>query len=71
MVYEPTASGMPASTQYWIDPEVMELVSHSDRNLVQLPKRDSFNQDLSISYLAWMGALTVKNFRRLGTLNNN
>jgi hypothetical protein len=71
MVFEPTASGMPSTTQYWIDPEVMELVSHSDRNLVQLPKRDSFNQDLSISYLAWMGALTVKNFRRLGTLNNN
>jgi hypothetical protein len=70
MVFEPTASGMPASTQYWIDPDCMELISHSDRNLVQLPKRESFNQDLSISYLAWMGALTVKNFRRLGTLNN-
>lgn len=71
LVYEPTISGMPANTQYWLDPDVMELNPHTDRNLVRLPKRESFNQDAQIEYLAWMGNLTVKNFRRLGTLNNN
>lgn len=70
VVFEPTVSGMPASTMYFIDPEVLELNPHSNRNLVRLPKRDSWNQDAQIEYLAWMGNLTAKNFRRLGTLNN-
>lgn len=71
VVFEPSVSGMPSATQYWIDPEVLELVYHSNRNLVRLPKRDSFNQDSQIEYLAWMGNLTAKNFRRLGVLNND
>ncbi len=71
VVLEPTVSGMPASTMYFIDPDVLELNPHSQRNLVRLPKRDSFNQDAQIEYLAWMGALTCKNFRRLGVLNND
>ncbi len=70
VVLEPTIAGMPASTMYFIDPEVIELAVHSQRDLVRLAKRDSFNQDAQIEYLAWMGALCVKNFRRLGTLNN-
>lgn len=71
VVLEPTDSGMPASTMYFIDPDVVELISHADRNLVRLPTRYSFNQDAQIEYLAWMGALCVKNFRRLGVLNND
>lgn len=71
IVFESTISGMPASTMYFIDPEVLELRPHSSRNLVRLPKRDSFNQDSQIEYLAWMGALTGKNYRRLGVLNND
>lgn len=71
VVLEPSVSGMPASTMYFIDPDVLELIYHSDRRLVRLPKRDSFNQDSQIEYLAWMGNLTAKNFRRLGVLNND
>jgi hypothetical protein len=71
VVFEASVSGMPASTQYWLDPEVLELRYYEGRNLTRLPKRDSFNQDASIEYLAWMGNLTAKNFRRLGVLNND
>lgn len=71
VVFEPSVSGMPSTTQYWIDPDVMDLITHKDRNLTQLPMRDSFNQDLAITFLASMFTLGVKNFRRLGTLNNN
>lgn len=71
VVFEPTVSGMPSVTQYWIDPEVLELRYYAGRNLTRLPKRESFNQDSSIEYLAWMGNLTAKNFRRLGVLNND
>lgn len=71
VVLEPTVSGMPSSTMYFIDPECIALCPHADRNLTRLPKRDSFNQDAQIEYLAWMGQLVGKNFRRLGTLNNN
>lgn len=71
VVFEPTIAGMPASTMYFLDPEVLELVVHSSRNLVRLPKRESFSQDTQIEYLAWMGNLTAKNFRRLGVLNND
>lgn len=70
VVFEPSVSGMPTSTMYFLDPEVLELNPHSQRNLVRLDKRNSFNQDAQIEYLAWMGNLTAKNFRRLGTLNN-
>lgn len=71
VVFEPTISGMPTATQYWIDPECVDLVAHSQRNLVQLPRRESFNQDSFISYLAWMGNLVVNNYSRLGVLNND
>jgi hypothetical protein len=71
VVFEPNASGMPTATQYWIDPEVLELRYYIGRKLNQLPTRNSFNQDAEISYLAWMGNLTAKNFRRLGVLNND
>lgn len=71
VVFEPTVSGMPGTTQYWLDPEVLELRYYAGRNLTRLPKRESFNQDASIEYLAWMGNLTAKNFRRLGVLNND
>lgn len=71
VVFESTVSGMPASTMYWVDPEVLELRPHSQRNLTRLPKRDSFNQDAQIEYLAWMGNLCPKNYRRLGVLNND
>jgi len=70
VVLEPAVAGMPANTMYFLDPEVLELCYHSQRNLVRLPKRDSWNQDSQIEYLAWMGNLTAKNFRRLGVLNN-
>lgn len=71
VVFEPTTAGMPASTMYFLDPEVLELRYYAGRNLTRLPKRESFNQDASIEYLAWMGNLTAKNFRRLGVLNND
>ncbi len=71
VVYEPQAGGMPSTTQYWIDPEVLELRYYIGRNLTKLPTRQSFNQDAQIEYLAWMGNLTAKNFRRLGVLNND
>lgn len=70
VIFESTLSGMPSNTQYWIDPEVIELRYYQGRNLTKLPTRMSFNQDAQIEYLVWMGALTVKNFRRLGNLNN-
>ena len=71
VVLEPTIAGMPASTMFFIDPEVLELCPHRSRNLVRLPKRESFNQDAQIEYLAWMGNLVAKNFRRLGVLNGD
>lgn len=71
VVFEPNSAGMPTATQYWIDPEVLELRYYIGRNLTKLPTRQSFNQDAQIEYLAWMGNLTAKNFRRLGVLNND
>ena len=71
VVFEGTGSGMPASTMYFVDPEVLELRYYEGRNLVRLPRRDSWNQDSFIEYLAWMGALCAKNFKRLGVLNND
>jgi hypothetical protein len=71
VVLEPTVSGMPSATQYWLDPEVLELCFYNGRNLTRLDTRYSFNQDAQIEYLAWMGNLTAKNFRRLGVLNND
>lgn len=71
LVFEPSIAGMPSTTQYWLDPEVLELVHHTKRNLVRLGERQSFNQDAQIEYLAWMGNLVAKNYRRLGVLNND
>ena len=71
VVFEPSASGMPSTTQYWIDPEVLSLMPHSSRNLARLPKRDSYNQDAQIEYLATMIAFGAKNYKRLGVLNND
>lgn len=70
VVFEPQAAGMPANTMYFIDPEVLKICVHSQRNLVRLPQVRAYAQDSTIEYLAWMGQLCANNFRRLGTLNN-
>lgn len=71
VVFEPTTAGMPASTMYFLDPECLELRYVRGRNMARLPKRDSFNQDMQIEYLASIVQLVGLNYRRLGVLNND
>lgn len=71
VVFEPTDSGMPSATQYWIDPEALVLQIHADRDLVSLGTRQSYTQDAQIEYLGWMGNLCARTYRKLGVLNND
>lgn len=72
VLYVPaTASGMPDTTMWFVDPDCVELHIYRARNFTRLPRRDSFSQDAFIEYIAWMGNLCANNVRKLVVLNND
>lgn len=68
VVYDSSASGMPASTGYFINTDYMDLVVHQDANMEIMPELKSVNQDAVVIPILFMGNLTVSNRARQGTL---
>lgn len=51
----------PSNHFYMLNTEYLKYRPHRRRNMVPLKRRDSFNQDGFIQYLAWAGAFTISN----------
>ena len=51
----------PSQHMYMLNSDYLKFRPHSKRNMVPLRRRDSYNQDGFIQYLAWAGAFTITN----------
>lgn len=61
VVYDTTASGIPATHTYMINTNYLKLVTHSDADLDEMEKKEPVNQDGEVVPILWMGNLTISN----------
>lgn len=54
-------SGIPANHMYFLNTDYLELVVHTDADLVVMDEMKPFNQDAAVIPVLWMGNLTVTN----------
>lgn len=64
--FDSTASGIPASTMYFINTDFLELVAHQDANMEIMPELRSVNQDAIVIPILFQGNLVVSNRARQG-----
>lgn len=65
VLYDTTASGVPANHAYFINTNYLKLVTHQDADLDEMEKKEPVNQDGEVVPILWMGNLTCSN-RKLG-----
>jgi hypothetical protein len=67
--FDSTASGIPASTGYFLNTDFIEVVAHQDANMEIMPELRSVNQDALVIPILFQGNLVVSNRARQGTLH--
>lgn len=68
VVYDTTASGIPASHTYMLNTNYLKLVTHQDADLEEMPKKEPVNQDGEVIPILWMGQLTCSNRKLQGVI---
>ena len=61
-------SGMPAAHMYFLNTNYLELVVHSDRNLMVMDEAKPYNQDAVVVPVLWMGNMVCSNRSLQGVL---
>lgn len=61
VIYDTTASGIPANHAYFINTNYIKLVSHQDADMDTMEKKEPVNQDGEVIPILWMGNMTVSN----------
>lgn len=68
VLYDTTASGIPASHAYLINTNYLKLVTHADADLDEMDKKSPVNQDGEVVPILWMGNLTCSNRKLQGVI---
>jgi hypothetical protein len=68
VVFDGTASGIPASHAYFINTNYFELVAHKDADMEVLEEIRPVNQDGSVTTMVWMGNLVCSNRKLQGVI---
>lgn len=68
VMYDTTASGIPASHAYLINTNYLKLVTHRDADLDEMAKKEPVNQDGEVVPILWMGNLTCSNRKLQGVI---
>ena len=68
VLYDTTASGIPASHAYFINTNYLKLVTHKDADLDEMEKKEPVNQDGEVVPILWMGNLTCSNRKLQGVI---
>lgn len=68
VVFDGTASGVPASHAYFINTNYFELVAHKDADMEVLDEIRPVNQDGSVTTMVWMGNLVCSNRKLQGVI---
>jgi len=61
VVFDTTASGIPAAHAYFINSDYLEMVAHQDANMEIMPELRSVNQDAIVIPILFQGNLVVSN----------
>jgi hypothetical protein len=68
VLYDTSATGIPASHAYFINTEYIKLVVHQDADLEVMEDMRPINQDGSVTPILWMGNLTCSNRKMQGVI---
>jgi hypothetical protein len=68
VLYDTTASGIPASHAYLLNTNYLKLVTHRDADLDEMEKKEPINQDGEVVPILWMGNLTCSNRKLQGVV---
>lgn len=68
VVYDSTASGIPATRMYFINTNYFELCVHKDADLEVMDDVRPVNQDGSVTPILWMGNLVCSNRNQQGVI---
>lgn len=69
VIFDTSASGIPASHAYFLNTNYLKLVTHSDANMDQMEKKEPANQDGEMIPILWMGNLTCSNRKLQGVIH--
>lgn len=70
VLYDTTASGIPASHAYLLNTNYLKLVTHRDADLDEMEKKEPINQDGEVVPILWMGNLTCSNRKLQGVVKD-
>jgi hypothetical protein len=68
VLYDTSATGIPASHAYFINTNYLELVAHKDADMEEMSDMRPVNQDGSVIPILWMGNLVCSNRKMQGVL---
>jgi len=61
VLYDTSATGIPASHAYFLNTNYLELVAHRDADMEEMEEMRPVNQDGAVIPILWMGNLTCSN----------
>jgi hypothetical protein len=68
VMYDTSATGIPASHAYFINTNYLELVAHKDADMEEMSDMRPVNQDGSVIPILWMGNLVCSNRKMQGVI---
>lgn len=68
VMYDTTATGIPAAHMYMINTNYLKLATHQDADLDVMDKKEPVNQDGEVVPILWMGNLTCSNRKLQGVV---
>lgn len=68
VLYDTSATGIPASHAYFLNTNYLELVAHKDADMEEMDEMRPVNQDGAVIPILWMGNLTCSNRKLQGVI---
>lgn len=68
VLYDTSATGIPASHAYFLNTNYLELVAHKDADMEEMDEMRPVNQDGAVIPILWMGNLTCSNRKQQGVI---
>ncbi len=68
VIYDTSATGIPASHAYFLNTNYIELVAHKDADMEEMAEMRPVNQDGSVIPILWMGNLVCSNRKMQGVI---
>lgn len=68
VIYDTSATGIPASHGYFLNTNYIKLVVHEDADMETMEKKTPINQDGEVIPIIWQGNMTISNRKLQGVM---